>query len=79
MSEGTVAQRLAQLCDYSVPDWPGEIDFYRELAAPAPDSRLAILEVACGTGCVCMCLASEGVDIVGLDSSAEMLHVARKV
>ena len=32
--------------DSVVPDWPGEIDFYRELAAEARTNRQAILEVA---------------------------------
>lgn len=39
----------AQTYDVAVPDWSGEIDFYRELAAEAHANGHAVLEVACGT------------------------------
>jgi ubiquinone/menaquinone biosynthesis C-methylase UbiE len=68
----------AQTYDVVVPDWPGEIDFYRELATQAQANGQAVLEVACGTGRVAIRLAREGVEIVGLDLSQPMLDVARE-
>jgi SAM-dependent methyltransferase len=68
----------AQTYDVSVPDWPGEIDFYRELATEAHSHGRSVLEVACGTGRVAVPLAREGVEVVGLDLSSAMLEVARE-
>ena len=68
----------AQTYDVSVPDWPGEIDFYRELAAQAKSKGGAVLEVACGTGRVAMHLLRDGVRLVGLDVSPPMLEVVRE-
>ncbi len=68
----------AQTYDVSVSDWPGEIDFYRELAAEAASDGRAVLEVACGTGRVAIRLARHGAEVVGLDLSAAMLDVARE-
>jgi len=68
---------LAQLYDVAVPDWPGEIDFYRQLAQETASQQRSILEVACGTGRVAVQLASEDVSIVGIDLSNEMLGIAR--
>jgi len=73
-----IEDRVAQLYDASVPDWPGEIDFYRELAAEAQSNGGAVLEVACGTGRVAVRLAQDGVSVVGIDLSAAMLDVARE-
>jgi ubiquinone/menaquinone biosynthesis C-methylase UbiE len=67
----------AQTYDTAVPDWPGEIDFYRELAIEAFAKGQAVLEVACGTGRVAIRLAQEGGEVVGLDLSPAMLDVAR--
>jgi SAM-dependent methyltransferase len=71
------AQLAAALYDLQVPDWPGEIAFYRALAAEAAAAGGAVLEVACGTGRVAVRLARDGVRLVGLDLSEEMLDVAR--
>jgi ubiquinone/menaquinone biosynthesis C-methylase UbiE len=73
----TAEQLAAELYDISVPDWDGEIDFYRELARKAKGQNQSVLEVACGTGRVTTRLAQEGVRIVGTDLDAEMLKVAR--
>ena len=67
----------AQTYDVVVSDWPGEIDFYRGLAAEAHASGQAVLELACGTGRVAIPLAQEGGEVVGLDLSSTMLDVAR--
>ena len=68
----------AELYDVSVPDWDGELDFYRDLGREAKARGQSVLEVACGTGRVTLRLAQEGVDIVGMDLDEEMLTVARK-
>lgn len=68
----------AQTYDVTVSDWPGEIDFYRELAAHIQATGQAVLEVACGTGRVAIRLSQEGVEVVGLDLSTAMLDVARR-
>jgi SAM-dependent methyltransferase len=70
-------QLAAQLYDLQTPDWPGEIAFYRELAAEAAAMGGAVLEVACGTGRVAIRLAQDGVRLVGIDISQAMLDVAR--
>ncbi|MBN1285404.1 MAG: class I SAM-dependent methyltransferase [Anaerolineae bacterium] len=68
----------AQLYDRYVPDWPGEIDFYRELATQAQMRDEAVFEVACGTGRIAVRLAQEGVKIIGLDLSPDMLEIAKR-
>ena len=47
----------AETYEAAVADWPGEIAFYRELAAEADARGQAGLEVACGTGRVAIRLA----------------------
>jgi ubiquinone/menaquinone biosynthesis C-methylase UbiE len=73
-----VREFYAETYDTVVPDWPGEIDFYRELAAETHAKDQTILEVACGTGRIAIRLAQEGFDVVGLDFSPAMLAVARE-
>ncbi len=73
----TAEQLAAELYDLTVPDWEGEIDFYRELAREAKAKGQSILEVGCGTGRVTLQLAQEGAKIVGTDLDDEMLEVAR--
>lgn len=67
----------SQFYDAAVPDWPGEIDFYRELLADVRQQGGSVLEVACGTGRVAVRLAQEGVRVVGIDRSADFLAGAR--
>lgn len=67
----------AQLYDLVVPDWPGEMDFYRAAAERAHARGEAVLEVACGTGRVAIRLAEMGIRVTGLDHSPAMLQVAR--
>ena len=73
----TANQLYAQLYDQSVPDWPGELGFYRELIGRSRSERLDMLEIACGTGRVTLQLARDGVNIIGLDLSAALLDIAR--
>lgn len=68
----------AETYEATVADWPGEIEFYRELAAEADAKSQGVLEVACGTGRVAIRLAREGFKVVGLDLSEVMLEVARE-
>ena len=74
----TFEQLTAELYDLSVPDWDGEIDFYREYAMDVRNRGLSVLEVACGTGRVTLRLAHEEVNVVGADRDEEMLKVARQ-
>ncbi len=78
MSDTTAEYLEAQFYDAAVPDWEGEIDFYRGLISRSPlIQQHGMLEIACGTGRVTMQLAKEGVHITGLDLTPEMLEVAR--
>jgi SAM-dependent methyltransferase len=70
----TPEQLAAELYDLSVPDWPGELDFYRRLARQAGP----VLEVACGTGRVTIPLFDEGIEITGSDLDSPSLEVARR-
>ena len=67
---------LAQLYDVAVPNWPGEIAFYRRFARQASSCGLPILELGCGTGRVAVKLAQAGNRVVGVDLSDEMLAIA---
>ena len=53
-----------------------DIPFYVALAKEAAASGHSLLELGCGTGRVTIPIAQAGVQIVGLDSSSEMLAVA---
>jgi len=75
--DSSIPELYAQTYDAAVPDWPGEIDFYRTLAAEATANGQAVLEIACGTGRVALRLAQAGARVVGIDLSAAMLNVAR--
>lgn len=74
----TPEQLAAELYNLAVPDWDGEIDFYREFAHQVKALGQSVLEVACGTGRVTLRLAQDGVNIVGTDLDEEMLKVARQ-
>jgi SAM-dependent methyltransferase len=64
--------------DAAVPLQDGEVEFYLELAREAQAQGLRTLEVTCGTGRIAIPLAREGIPIVGLDISADMLARARE-
>jgi SAM-dependent methyltransferase len=74
----TTQELYAQLYDTAVPDWPGEIDFYCQMAQSSKVTSGGVLEIACGTGRVARQLAKSGVDVTGLDLSPELLGVARE-
>lgn len=73
-----VNEQEVQLYDVAVPDWPGEIDFYRANVMEVKKRGGSILEVGCGTGRVTLQLAQEGISIVGMDLSPAMLRIARQ-
>lgn len=52
-----------------------DIPFYVD---EAKRSLGSVLELGCGTGRVTVPMAQAGIDVVGLDSSAKMLQVARR-
>jgi SAM-dependent methyltransferase len=64
--------------DLAGPIWPGEIAFYREMAAEARFKGGGVLEIGCGTGRVAIRLAQDGIDVVGFDLFPKMLEVARE-
>lgn len=71
----TIDALYSALYDVTVPDWPGEIEFYRALALATAGQE--VLEIACGTGRVTLQLARAGVRITGLELSSAMLARAR--
>lgn len=54
--------------------WPEEVA-YREVLALAPGS---ILEIGCGTGRPLLRWLADGLDVEGLDASADMLDILRR-
>ena len=79
MEKVTAEELNSQLYDVVVPDWIGEVDFYRELIAHSPLAKThGVLEIACGTGRITLRFAKDGINITGLDISTEMLDVAQK-
>lgn len=69
-----IDKRAAEIYDVSVPDWEGEIDFYRALIKET--NAKSVLEIACGTGRIATRLAQDGLHVVGVDLSPAMLDVA---
>jgi len=67
-------EELAHRYDSISPGIAGDVAFYRRLALSA---KPPVLELGCGTGRVTIPIAHAGVPIVGLDSAAQMLAIAR--
>lgn len=65
---------IVHLYDLEHSDYTEDIDFLLELTDRADDP---ILELGCGTGRILIPLAQAGRSVVGIDSSAAMLEVAR--
>jgi SAM-dependent methyltransferase len=68
-------RRTAAYYDGSSPGLAGDVEFYVEEATRAGGG---VLEVGCGTGRILLPIARAGVDVVGLDPSADMLDVAKR-
>jgi SAM-dependent methyltransferase len=75
-ADPTPEELYARLYDATPLSWPGEIEWYLELAREAPEPT--VLEIASGTGRVALQLAREGLAVVGVDASPEMVAVARE-
>lgn len=67
-----------QAYDARVQAPPGDIGFYLALAREAHQPGRPVLELACGTGRVAIPIAREGISVVGLDLSPDMLARARE-
>lgn len=78
MEKTTVEELYAQLYDARVPDWDGEVEFYRALIRRSALETHGVLEIACGTGRIAVRLAEDGVPVTGLDRSPELLAIARE-
>src|SRR5512146_3367879 len=76
-SDERVSKFYADTYDEAVPDWPGEMDFWRSYAADLRERGERLLDVACGTGRIGIRLAQEGTAVTGLDLSEKMLEVAK--
>jgi len=72
--ESTAGARLAGLYDLDLADEQADLDLYLALAA---GSDAPILELAAGTGRICVPLAAAGHDVTGVDRDADMLARAR--
>lgn len=63
-----------ELYDETARGIPGDIQFYRDLALASGGS---VVELGVGTGRIAIPTAAAGVEVVGIDTSPEMLGVAR--
>lgn len=80
MSKNLNAQQFhVETYDVWMSDWPGEIGFYQEIVTEEmPSKDGVVLDIACGTGRIGIRLAENGISVVGLDRSPEMLAIARQ-
>jgi SAM-dependent methyltransferase len=63
---------------YADKDYAGEVDYVLALLAEhAPDKVSSILELGCGTGIHATLIAKQGLGVLGVDMSADMLAEAR--
>lgn len=51
--------------------------FGRDPGSPSPLAGLRVLDIGCGGGLLCEPMAGLGADVVGIDASATLVHVAR--
>jgi SAM-dependent methyltransferase len=70
----TEAAGLARLYDLDLVEDPGDLDLYRALAGR---SGGPILELAVGTGRICVPLAAAGFEVTGVDLEPAMLRRAK--
>ena len=57
-------------------DYEATVAFYQEILKREGVSPRTAVDLACGTGSVAVLLARQGLDVVGVDQSEEMLTVA---
>jgi SAM-dependent methyltransferase len=77
MASGSIeyAGERALLYDHVATGVEGDVAFY---VAESVASGSPVLELGCGTGRILLPVAEAGVDVVGLDASADMLAIARE-
>ena len=73
MSPGFYERPGLNIETYDLRANPGDVAFFVERAR---ESGGPVLELACGTGRISWAIAAEGIEIMGLDRSPEMLRVA---
>ena len=66
---------VASTCDLLLPADLGDVDFFR---AAIEDGGQPALEIGCGTGRLLLPYLADGLDVDGVDSSAEMLAICRR-
>jgi len=69
------ARDFARFYDWAYKGGVEDISFYLQAAR---EHGSPVLELACGTGRLTIPLAREGVEVIGLDLSAEMLRIAQE-
>ena len=57
-------------------DYEATVAFYNEILKREGVSPRTAVDLACGTGSVTLLLAEQGIDVIGVDLSSEMLCVA---
>ena len=54
------------------------VDFYRQILSREQLQVRTAVDLACGTGSVALLLAEQGLQVIGVDMSEEMLCVAHQ-
>ncbi|MEO6457602.1 MAG: methyltransferase domain-containing protein [Chloroflexia bacterium] len=76
---GSRAAALARFYDLEYRDYAEDSDFYVQYAhALDSERKLPILELGCGTGRLLSALSEAGFNVTGIDTSPEMLELARQ-
>lgn len=55
-----------------------QIRRYARISGDGDAGRLLVCDLGCGTGEMCLRLAQEGYDVIGVDLSEDMLNIARE-
>lgn len=59
-------------------DYSGVVDFYKKLLEKEDITPRTVADLACGTGSVASIFAREGIEVIGVDMSEEMLCIAQQ-
>jgi SAM-dependent methyltransferase len=71
-------ERLSQFYDIDWGDFPRQyVDLVNELLHERSIVQARVLDIACGTGILAICLAESGHIVQGIDSSPEMISIAK--